>query len=109
MFLVLDDKQKLPSKRTLHFERMIHDTLQKEHARGTNDIQPGIFAFAMQQHDAKFRVLVKQLRSSPFSAFINPDRRNTVGLESVVDDYDCQPKAEDKQRLTHCEENLPKH
>lgn len=75
---------------------MVHDTLQKEHARGANDIQPGILAFAMQQHDAKSRVLVKQLRGSPFPAFINPDRRDTVGLESVVDDCDCQPKAQDK-------------
>jgi len=71
--LVKKDELNLPYRHTLHFKPMVHDALQKEHTRGTNDIEPGVLAFAMQQHDTKSTVLIEQLRSTPFSTFINPD------------------------------------
>jgi hypothetical protein len=36
--LVTSNKPKLFSRRTLHFERVVHNAFQEEHARGTNDI-----------------------------------------------------------------------
>ena len=40
----------------------------------------------MQQHDTKSRVLVEHLRSAAFSTFVDPDRWDAIGPESVVDD-----------------------
>ena len=76
---------------------MVHHTLQKEHTRGTNDIESGILAFAMQQHDTKSGVLVEQLRSASSSTLIDPDRGDAVRLEGMVDYCDRQPKAKTEQ------------
>ena len=89
----------LPNALALNFECVVHNALQKENTRGANDIEPGVLAFAMQQHDPKSRVLMEQLRSTGFPTFINPDRWNAVLLESVVDNCDCQPSRQ-KQRTT---------
>ena len=88
----------LPNALALNLECVVHNTLQKEHARSTNDIEPSVLAFAMQQHDAKSRVLMEQLRSTSFPTLINPDRWNAVLLEGVVDNCNCQPSRQSKGR-----------
>jgi hypothetical protein len=67
------NEPKLPNLLTLNFKRVVHNALQKKHARGANDIEPSVLAFAMQKHHAKSRVLIEQLRGTGFSTFVDPD------------------------------------